>query len=147
VQASDVIQSLALSRHPEGGWFRETWRAAPPPGDKRAAATAILFLLDSTQPSHWHRVDATELWIFQGGAPLLVRTAKGDRGEAGLRTTRLGLDSVAGERPQHRVEPFEWQAAETTGVWSLVTCVVVPGFEYAGFELALQDWAPVAKPG
>src|SRR5690349_7536949 len=109
--AAQMIKSLGLARHPEGGWYRETWRATSPPGE-RGAGTSILFLLEAGQRSHWHRVDASELWIFQAGAPLVLRTAMGSEGEGGVVETLLGADPMAGQTLQHVVEPYEWQAAE-----------------------------------
>lgn len=139
--AQEMIQALGLQRHPEGGWYRETWRADAATG-VRAGGTAILFLLEQGQGSHWHRVDATELWIFQAGAPLVLSTALGEAGEGGTIETRLGPDPLAGEALQHVVRPLEWQAAVAPRGWSLVACVVVPGFEFSGFELAAPDWTP-----
>jgi uncharacterized protein len=137
--AADLIARLALAPHPEGGWYRETWRAAPVVG-ARSAGTSILFLLEAGQRSHWHRVDASELWIFQAGTPLTLRTAEGDR----VISTRLGVDLAAGERPQCVVQPYQWQAAEAGAGWCLVACVVVPAFDFAGFELAPPGWSPEA---
>ena len=137
--AHALIETLQLQPHPEGGWYRETWRADAPPGE-RASATAILFLLEAGQSSHWHKVDATELWLFHAGSPLRLRTAPGDGGP--VREVRLGPDVLAGEQPQARVEPGEWQAAHADRGWALVSCVVSPGFEFAGFELAAPDWEP-----
>jgi predicted cupin superfamily sugar epimerase len=141
--ARAVIDRLGLAPHPEGGWYRETWRAdalAAGAGEGgRAAGTAILFLLEAGLRSHWHRVDATELWIFQAGAGLTLKTAASDAGP--VVAVRLGV--LAGDAPQHVVAPGEWQAAEGGGEgWSLVACVVVPGFEFAGFEMAPAGWAP-----
>ncbi|MCR5878887.1 cupin domain-containing protein [Phenylobacterium sp. J367] len=124
-------------RHPEGGWYRETWRA-PAPGGGRAAGTSILFLLEAGGRSHWHRVDAAELWIFQAGTPLILGTSMGQ----GVAETRLGPDPLAGDVQQHVVQPGEWQAARAGDGWALVACVVVPGFEFSGFELAPPGWAP-----
>ena len=140
--ARDVIDRLRLQRHPEGGWYRETWRAPSAQPGGRGAGTSIHFLLEAGQVSHWHRVDATELWLFQAGAPLTLRTAKGERGEAGRAEILLGADLLAGQVLQHVVEPGEWQSARAGPDWSLVACVVVPGFEFAGFELAPADWEP-----
>lgn len=137
--AAALIRNLGLEPHPEGGWYRETWRAAAAPG-KRAAATAILFLLKAGRSSHWHRVDATELWLFHAGAPLRLLRAPDDGGP--VRADWLGVDMAAGEAPQLRVEEGEWQAAEAVGGWTLVSCVVSPGFEFAGFTLAPPGWAP-----
>jgi len=134
-----LIQALELEPHPEGGWYRETWRAEAPPGE-RSAATAILFLLEQGRSSHWHKVDATELWLFHAGSPLLLRTAASDSGP--VRETRLGADALAGEQPQLRVAPGEWQAAEAAEGWGLVSCIVAPAFEFAGFTLAPPGWEP-----
>lgn len=137
--ARSLIEQLHLSPHPEGGWYRETWRAAAG-SDGRSAGTAILFLLEAGQRSHWHRVDASELWIYQAGTPLALHTAAGRV----VSTCRLGIDLAAGERPQQLVQPGEWQAAEADRGWCLVACVVVPGFRFEGFELAPPGWAPGA---
>jgi predicted cupin superfamily sugar epimerase len=134
-----LIDSLELAPHPEGGWYRETWRAEAAPGE-RASATAILFLLEAGQRSHWHKVDATELWLFHAGSALWLATAPGDEGP--VRTVRLGSDVLGGERPQLRIAPGEWQAAEADRGWALVSCIVSPGFEFAGFTLAPPGWAP-----
>ena len=138
--ANDLIARLALVPHPEGGWYRETWRAAPAAGDARGAGTSILFLLEAGQRSHWHRVDASELWIFQAGTPLTLRTAEGRE----VMSVQLGLDLAAGERPQCVVQPHQWQSAEAGAGWCLVACVVVPAFDFAGFELAPPGWSPDA---
>ena len=136
--ARAMIEALDLSPHPEGGWYRETWRAAPAP-DGRAAGTAILFLLEAHQRSHWHRVDGDEYWFWHGGAPLTLSIAE----EGGvMRHVRLGMDVAAGERPQALVPAHAWQAAAPTGGWALVGCTVVPGFEFAGFTLATAGWVP-----
>jgi len=144
LSAQDVIHRLQLQPHPEGGWYRETWRAAGAGPADRGLGTAIHFLLEPGQRSHWHRVDASELWLFQAGAPLILRTAIGEAGEAGVVETTLGSDLAAGQALQRVVAPGEWQAAQAGGGWSLVACVVVPAFEFAGFELAPPDWAPLA---
>ncbi len=137
--ARSLIEALQLAPHPEGGWYRETWRAAAGP-DGRSAGTAIHFLLEAGQRSHWHRVDASELWIYQAGHPLLLRSATG-----GVETAcRLGVDLAAGEQPQRLIAPGEWQAAEADRGWCLVACVVVPGFSFEGFELAPPGWSPGA---
>ena len=137
--ASALIEALRLQPHPEGGWYRETWRAEAPPGE-RSAATSILFLLEQGRSSHWHKVDATEIWLFHAGSPLVLRTAASDSGP--VRETRLGADVLAGEHPQLRVAPGEWQAAEAAEGWALVSCIVSPAFEFAGFTLAPPGWAP-----
>ena len=137
--ARALIETLRLQPHPEGGWYRETWRAEAAPGE-RASATAILFLLEAGQRSHWHKVDATELWLFHAGSPLRLLIAASDAGP--VREARLGGDVLAGEQPQMRVAPDEWQSAEADVGWALVSCIVSPGFEFEGFTLAPEGWAP-----
>ena len=142
-EARRIITELDLAPHPEGGWFRETWRAEAPQPGERDAATAILFLLEQGQKSHWHRVDAAEMLMFHAGSPIRLRTASGDVGEPS--TITLGGDVLTGQRPQHLVRPGEWQAAEARDGWALVACVVVPGFSFDGFELASPGWSPGLK--
>jgi predicted cupin superfamily sugar epimerase len=144
--AAEIISLLGLRPHPEGGHFRETFRDAALPreqgrvGSARAASTAIYFLLSRGERSHWHRVDAAEVWHYYAGAPLILEIADTDDGP--IRRLRLGADFSAGERPQVVVPRRAWQAAESLGDWTLVGCTVAPGFEFAGFELAPQGWAP-----
>ena len=121
--AAQIIQTLGLQRHPEGGWYRETWRADAPPGE-RASATAIHFLLDLGERSHWHRVDAAELWFWHAGAPLTLSIAPDADGP--IDAVTLGPDLLAGQAPQAIVPPGHWQAAEALGGWALVSCVVSP---------------------
>lgn len=141
--AQTLIEQLRLSPHPEGGWYRETWRAQAEVGE-RAGGTAILFLLQAGEASHWHRVDADELWIWQGGDALELRIAASDAGP--VETLRLGGDVAAGEQLQGLVPTGAWQAARAaaggTAGYCLVSCVVVPGFDFAGFELAPPGWEP-----
>ncbi|MCW2666507.1 MAG: hypothetical protein JWN57_1469 [Frankiales bacterium] len=127
--------ALDLQPHPEGGWYRETWRApgaTPTPYGDRSPATSILFLLEPGQASRWHRVRSAELWLWQGGGPLQLRLGgTGDR-PALTHTVVLGPE---GER-QHVVEPGQWQAAApAAGEAVLSGCVVVPGFDFADFQL------------
>ena len=135
-EAAQLIRRLALKPYPEGGWYRETWRSAAETPQGRACATSILFLLEAGQRSHWHRVDAEEHWVFQAGAPLLLLTAD----EGVIVETRLGWD--IGESPQHLVRQGEWQSAVAEDGWTLVACVVSPGFRFEGFELAPEGWSP-----
>ncbi|MCW4463004.1 cupin domain-containing protein [Sphingomonas sp. BT-65] len=139
-EAESVIETLGLAPHPEGGWYRETWRAGAGEG-ARSPGTAILYLLESGCRSHWHRVDADELWLWHAGAPLDLLIA--DEREANPVLIPLGGDVARGYRPQALVPATRWQAAEARRGWALVSCVVVPGFDFAGFELAPPDWAPV----
>lgn len=136
--ADALIAALGLKPHPEGGHFVETFRASQGESD-RAASTAIYFLLRAGERSHWHRVDADEIWLWHAGAPLELALSAD-----GLSTTRvfLGGAILDGERPQAVVETNVWQAARTLGAWTLVSCVVAPGFSFEGFELAPPDWAP-----
>ena len=133
-----LIAALDLSPHPEGGWYRETWRA-PSEAGARAAGTAILFLLEAHQHSHWHRVDADEHWFWHAGAPLTLSIAPAD-GHAS--DTILGADILKGQTPQMLVPAHHWQSATPLGGWTLVSCTVTPGFEFAGFTLAPPGWSP-----
>jgi predicted cupin superfamily sugar epimerase len=136
--ADAVIAALALARHPEGGWYRETWRDRPADGS-RGAGTAILFLLKGEEVSRWHRVDATELWHWYGGAPLMLTVSADGHGAEAL---ALGPDLGAGHMPQRIVPAGWWQTAASLGPWTLVGCTVSPAFRFEGFELAPPDWRP-----
>ena len=136
--ANEIIAMLDLAPHPEGGWYRETWRADADAGD-RAAGTSIYFLLAAEQFSHWHRVDAVEIWHWYAGAPLVLTLSQnGHDAEA----TILGPELIAGQRPQRIVPADCWQSATSLGAWTLVGCTVSPGFEFSSFELAAPDWRP-----
>ncbi|NGX96621.1 MAG: cupin domain-containing protein [Candidatus Afipia apatlaquensis] len=111
--ADAIVARLGLQPHPEGGYYRETFRDTRTIDGGRAVSTAIYFLLARGQTSHWHRVDAVEIWHYH-----------------------------AGEQPQAVVPAHAWQAAESTGDWTLVGCTVAPGFDFAKFELAPPDWSP-----
>ena len=130
---------LELKPHPEGGHFRETFRDPQKIGGGRAASTAIYFLLARVERSHWHRVDAVEVWHFHAGAPLMLEIAQ-DSG--GRQRITLGPDLAAGERPQAVVPVRAWQSAESLGAWTLVGCTVAPAFDFAGFEMAPPSWEP-----
>lgn len=140
-EARALIDRLGLAPHPEGGWYRETWRADAVDGG-RSPGTAILFLLEHGQRSHWHRVDATEIWFWHAGHPLRLLTAPGDDGP--VSELWLGADIIAGQSPQGLVATNHWQAAHADAGWALVSCTVTPGFDFAGFALAPPDWAPGA---
>ena len=134
----ELIDRLGMQRHPEGGWYVETWRDAPGP-DGRSRSTAIYYLLEAGDHSHWHRVDATEIWHWYAGTPLgLSLSADG----VGTQNITLGPDVMSGQMPQGIVPPHVWQSARSTGDWTLVGCTVAPGFEFAGFEMAPPDWSP-----
>jgi predicted cupin superfamily sugar epimerase len=136
--AADIIARLELKPHPEGGHFREIFRDANLDADGRSVSTAIYFLLARGERSHWHRIDAVEVWHFYAGSPLTLQVAD----SAGTRIIILGPDIAAGEVPQAVVSAQAWQAAESTGDWTLVGCTVAPGFEFAKFELAPKGWQP-----
>ena len=138
--AADVIRRLDLKPHPEGGHFRETFHDTRTVDGGRAASTAIYFLLARGERSHWHRVDAAELWHFYAGAPLMLDIAAHEEGP--IERITFGTDLAAGARPQAVVPAQAWQAAESLGDWTLVGCTVAPGFEFKGFELAPKGWAP-----
>ena len=140
----EIIRLLELQPHPEGGHFRETWRAPAPPGE-RAAGTAIYYLLQAGEFSHWHRVDAAETWHFYAGAPLSLTVSRnGHDAEA----WRLGPEILAGQRPQLVVPAGWWQCATSLGAFTLVGCTVSPGFRFEGFEMAPPDWRPTPRtPG
>ncbi|MDB5817834.1 MAG: cupin [Rhizobacter sp.] len=133
-----IIERLGLVPHPEGGWYRETWRAATI-GNQRPGGTSILFLLEAGQRSHWHRVDASEVWIFQAGTALTLSTANDS---VAVTSNRLGNDILAGDVLQHVVQPHQWQAAQAGEGWCLVACVVTPAFRFEGFEMAPPGWHP-----
>lgn len=137
--ADEVIARLGLKPHPEGGHYRETFRDARTVDGSRAASTAIYFLLARGERSHWHRIDAVEVWHYYAGAALNLQIAD----DSGRRTLRLGPDVSTGELPQAIVPAHAWQAATSSGDWTLVGCTVAPGFEFANFELAPPDWSPV----
>ncbi|MDX2274839.1 MAG: cupin domain-containing protein [Hyphomonadaceae bacterium] len=137
-QARALIQKLDLAPHPEGGWYRETWRSETHIGG-RAIGTAIIFLLEHGQRSAWHQVDADEFWLWHTGAPLALRI--GDSACEKVDAILLGPDVLTGQQPQARVPTHAWQAAHAAQGWSLVSCLVVPGFEFAGFKLAPTDLA------
>jgi len=136
--ADEVIAALDLAPHPEGGFYRETFRDIAG-ADGRARSTAIYFLLPAGIRSAWHRVDAIETWHFYAGSPLSLDISAD--GKTVSRHT-LGPDIAAGERPQIFVPEQAWQAAQSRGDWTLVGCTVAPGFEFSGFELAEDGWSP-----
>jgi len=132
-EADQIIAKLGLHPHPEGGWYRQTW-VGPElhiGTDTRASGTAILFLLKAGERSHWHRVDADEIWIWNAGAPLMLSL-----GETVARDIRMGPNVLADDQAQAVVPAGHWQAARSLGDWSLVTCTVSPGFRFEGFDLA-----------
>jgi predicted cupin superfamily sugar epimerase len=137
--ARRLIETLGLAPHPEGGFYRETFRDARQIAPGRAASTAIYFLLEAGPGSAWHRIDATEIWLFHAGAPLLLSLSADGRTAT---SQRLGADLLAGELPQAVAPAHCWQAARSLGAWTLVSCLVAPGFDFAKFELAPPDFSP-----
>ncbi|MGI2034929.1 cupin domain-containing protein [Rhizobium panacihumi] len=134
----EIITTLGMQRHPEGGWYVETFRDDH--GAPRGHSTAIYYLLQARERSHWHRVrDAAEVWHFYAGDPLLLKiSADGHE----METVTLGTDLAAGQRPQAVVPVDAWQSAEPLGAFTLVGCTVAPGFDFASFEMAPPDWQP-----
>ncbi len=137
--AAAVIAALHLRAHPEGGWFTETWRAHSVDG-ARPASSAILYLLAAGERSHWHRVDADEVWQFAAGEPLELRVWA--ESEPKVAAHRLGADVTDGDEPQVVVPAGAWQAARPLGAWTLVGCIVAPAFDFDGFELSAPAWEP-----
>lgn len=137
LSARDVIATLHMERHPEGGWYSETFQDEHEV-DGRPQSSAIYYLLEAGDVSHWHRVDAVEVWHFYAGAALLLRVSDG----ASVTEHRMGPEISKGDRPQVVVPRYAWQSAVSTGAWSLVGCTVAPGFRFSSFELAAPDWAP-----
>ncbi len=136
--ADEIVELLDLQPHPEGGHYRETWRAEAAPGE-RATGTAIYFLLKSGEVSHWHRVDAAEIWHWHAGAPLELSISTNGQE---IRTEILGSALESRQNPQVIVPTHAWQSARSLGDWTLVGCTVSPGFEFSGFEMAPDGWRP-----
>ncbi|CDZ31953.1 DUF985 domain protein [Neorhizobium galegae bv. officinalis] len=133
----EIITTLGMQRHPEGGWYVETFRDTE--DGKRGHSTAIYYLLEAGERSHWHRVrDAAEIWHFYAGDALLLRISNGKTVEE----VRLGTDLATGERPQAVVPADAWQSAESLGRFTLVGCTVAPGFQFSSFEMAPPGWEP-----
>ncbi len=138
-EAARLVETLDLAPHPEGGWFRETYRHADA-GGGRGFKTAIYYLLEAGDVSHWHRVtDADEIWHYYAGAPLTLAISPDGRDVERL---IVGPDVAAGARPQALVPRGCWQSAESRGAWTLVGCTVAPAFDFAGFEMAPPGWRP-----
>lgn len=137
MDAREVIERLGLLPHPEGGWYRETWRGADA-GD-RPVGTSILYLLEVGAPSRWHRIDADEVWSWHAGSPLELTISPDGRA---VRPHVLGMGLDHGERPQIVVPADAWQSARVLGDWTLAGCAVAPGFSFEGFELAPEGWNP-----
>lgn len=144
IDAESLIATLELQPHPEGGHYKETFRDAPADGS-RGAMTAIYYLLRAGEVSAWHRVDATEIWHWYAGGPLVLTLSENGHD---ARALHLGPDVAQHQRPQAIVPAGTWQTAETLGNWTLVGCTVGPAFTFEGFELAPPDWRPTPRrPG
>ena len=139
LSAGDIIRLLELKPHPEGGHFRETFRDERAVESGRAASTAIYFMLARGERSHWHRIDAVEIWHWHAGAPLELEISEG---EGRIAHVTLGNDLTGGQHPQVAVPAHAWQAARSLGDWTLVGCTVAPGFEFKNYELAPPGWRP-----
>lgn len=134
-QADALIAHLGLLPHPEGGHYKQTW-IAETAGGTRPVGTCIYFLLKAGESSRWHRVDAVEIWHYYAGAPLILSMAATESGPA--RDHLLGPDLLGNEAPQLIVPTHHWQAARSTGDYTLVGCTVSPGFNFDGFEMMPQ---------
>ncbi|MDJ0921103.1 MAG: cupin domain-containing protein [Henriciella sp.] len=135
--ANEIIRVLKMKAHPEGGHYAETYRTE---GEGRGHSTAIYYLLQADEVSAWHRVDADEHWLWHAGAALSITLSPPDG--KGATASILGPDLRQGQRPQVTVPKDYWQTSESLGAWTLVSCIVAPGFEFSGFELAAPDWRP-----
>jgi len=140
--ADEVVRRLDLKPHPEGGFYRETYRDPRTDAGGRAASTAIYFLLGLGDVSEWHRVDAAEVWHFHAGAPLVITVSENGHDAS---AHHLGPDLMRGQRPQFVVPAGWWQTATSLGAWTLVGCTVAPGFSFEGFEMAPPGWRPVPR--
>jgi len=141
--SEEIRRILDLTPHPEGGYFRETFRDSHETNGGRAASTAIYFLLEAGQVSRWHRVDAVEVWHFYAGDPLELAIASTE--SEAPRPLILGNDITTGQRPQIVVPARHWQRAKSLGQWTLVGCTVAPGFTFDGFEMASPTFSPGIK--
>jgi len=138
MRPEDIVRELGLQPHPEGGWYVQTFRDNS--GEARGHSTAIYYMLQAGERSHWHRVhDAAEVWHYYAGAPLALHLSEEGTNS---HTVMLGTDLTKGERPQAVVPANCWQAAESTGDYTLVGCTVAPGFEFSSFEMAAPGWTP-----
>lgn len=135
---SDLIARLDLQPHPEGGFYRETFRQSPSDGT-RGALALIYYLLPEGHVSAWHRIDATEVWHFVSGDPLCLTLSSAGNNS---RRVVLGMDLATDQCPHVVIEPWTWMTAMSLGTWTLVSCMTAPAFEFRGFELAPPGWQP-----
>ena len=144
LSADEVVRRLDLAPHPEGGYYRETYRDPKVDEAGRSASSLIYFLLGPGDVSAWHRVDAVEVWHWYAGAPLVITVSSNGHD---AESAHLGNDLLAGQRPQFVVPAGWWQSATSLGGWTLVGCTVAPAFEFSRFELAPPDWRPMPRSG
>ncbi len=144
LSAREIIRLLELQPHPEGGHFRETFRDAETDANGRSVGTAIYYLLEAGEVSEWHRCDASEIWHYYAGAPMVITISPNGHDAA---AHHLGPNLATGQRPQIIVPKNHWQSATSLGAWTLVGCTVSPGFEFSGFEMAPKDWRPTPRKG
>lgn len=142
MSAADIVRLLDLAPHPEGGFYRETFRDPRVDANGRAASTLIYFLLGAGDVSEWHRIDAVEVWHYYAGAPLVITLSPNGHD---AHAQHLGPTLATGQRPQVVVPAGCWQTAVSLGAWTLVGCTVAPGFDFAGFELAPPNWRPTPR--
>ncbi len=135
----EIIKKLGLIKHPEGGHYVQTFRDEQKINN-RSISSAIYYLLKKGERSHWHRIDAVEIWHFYAGAPIKLSISD----NKSINEYMLGANILAGERPQIIVPKYYWQSAISLGEWSLVGCTVSPAFEFDGFELAPDDFSPLS---
>ena len=136
MDADEIIAKYGLTPHPEGGHYREIFRADADDGS-RGAVTSIYYLLRAGEVSAWHRVDAVEIWHYHAGDALKLELSVD-----GVATQSHLLGVGDGAWPQVVVPVGAWQSARPEGAWTLVGCTVAPAFEFAGFELAPPGWQP-----
>jgi predicted cupin superfamily sugar epimerase len=142
LSAEAVIKKLDLKAHPEGGYYRETFRDERKDANGRSVSSLIYFLLGAGDVSEWHRVDATEVFHYYAGAPLVLTQSPNGHDAFAL---HLGPDVLAGQHPQIVVPANHWQTATSLGAWTLVGCTVAPAFDFAGFEMAPPNWRPMPR--
>lgn len=142
-EALALVRRFGLKPHPEGGWYRETFRDVPADPAGRPRSTAIYYMLEAGETSEWHRVtDAAEVWHWYAGGPLVITVSENGHDAS---VHRLGPDLAAGEEPQFVVPAGWWQTATTLGAYTLVGCTVAPGFTFESFEMAPPNWRPTPR--
>ncbi|UTW60360.1 cupin domain-containing protein [Kordiimonas sp. SCSIO 12603] len=139
VTAKDVIKKLDLSPHPEGGYYRRTYQNEGG-AEARGRATSIYYFLEGTDFAKWHSTDGDEIWYWHAGAALTLEI---DLHHKGVQSYELGPDIFHGQAPQILVPADNWQRARSNGDWTLVSCMVSPGFLFDSYELIEdENWHP-----